>query len=252
MAESDPQTLGNAADPHAVAHRLSRLPDSEMRAAVLGDLVEAMSPEEAAWLLDSLATAGRGGGPPFDLGLHAAVGLTSSDRLGYDSRRAIYEAAERHGLQAARELLFSEQHEDSADAQPRPLTPGSRPLTLGERKSLARSWRRDVLERLVIDPHADVVALLLKNPHLTERDVLRIATARRSPAGVLILLAQSKRWSCRPAVRRALVRNPRLPVAMALRLVGLLNQSELRDIALDGHIAPELSVAVNRRLRRPS
>ena len=237
-------------DPLDVALRLAALPDRAMRAARLGELLEHRDPKDGAWLLDALASVGRAGGPPYSIGLLAAVDLVGSDRLGYDLRRAIYDAADACGLAACKDLLFEvECGSDRGAAAPRALQPGTRPLTLGERKSLARSWRRDVLMRLIADPHVDVVERLLENPHLTEDDVLRIATARRSSAAVLALLLRSPKWSRSPRIRRALVRNPRLPLQIALRLVGLLDSVELRDIAKDAHLAPQLREALDRRLR---
>lgn len=233
-----------------VALRLAALPEREMRVARLAEIVATRSPAEAAWLLDALATAGRAGGPPFDVSLLAAVDLFGEERLPYQTQRAIFAAAEAHGLCSCMDLLMSpEEVADEQAAEPRPLVPGTRPLTLGERKSLARSWDRNVLQRLLVDPHADVVRLLLGNPHVTEDDILRIATARRASATVLELVLRSRRFGTAPRVRRALVRNPKLPLATALRLVGLLNRQELVEIARDPHLEPRLEVAVRRRLR---
>jgi hypothetical protein len=238
--------------PSEVAHRLAGFPERAMREAVLGDLLEPMEASEAVWLLDGLATAGRAGGPPFDVALVAAVDLASGNRLSYDRRRELFETAGEHGLEACQELLFSDELGSEEDAAaPRSLRPGTRPLTLGERKSLARSWKRDILEKLLVDPHADVVALLLQNSRLTEDDVLRIATARRSSSAVLSLVLSSRRWGCRARIRRALVRNPRLPEASALRLIGLLNRAELRELASDPRLPGRVRAAVQRRLRSP-
>lgn len=221
-----------------------------MRAARLAGWIERSDPGDAAWLLDVFATAGRSGGPPYFIGLLAAVDMMGAERISYDARTAIHAAAVARGLLACKELLFvAEATDDARAAAPRPLVPGTRPLTLGERKSLARSWRRDVLQRLLTDPHADVVALLLANPHLTEDDVLRIATARRSSAAVLGLLHRSPRWSLSPRVRVALVRNPRLPLPLALQLVGLLDAVELRSLARDVRLPPALRAALERRVR---
>lgn len=222
-----------------------------MREARLCELVERIDPAQAAWLLDTFATAGRGGGPPFDVSLLAAVDLGAGERLDDDRRRAIFEAATAHGLLSCKELLLSTEtsEEDERAAAPRALVPGTRPLTLGERKSLARSWDRETLERLMTDPHADVVSLLLSNPHVTESDILRIATGRRSSAEVLKLVLVSPRWGRSPRVRRALIRNPGMPVPDALRLVGLLNQVELRELAADPSLPLRLLAAVQRRLR---
>lgn len=241
-------------DAHRLARRLAVLPEPAMRVAALCERLLACEPAEAAWLLDALATAGRAGGPPYDVSLLAAIELAGSERLTYAQRRAIYEAAERLGLEACKELLFSSAPSalDRDAAAPRPLTPGTRPLTLGERKSLARSWKRDVLERLLVDPHVDVIELLLANPRLTEDDVLRIATARRASAGVLELVMNARRWNVRARVRQALLRNPKLPEANALRLVGLCNRTELRVLATDPALPTSIVAAVRRRLVPPS
>lgn len=246
-------TLAGHVDVRQVALRLAALPERDMRVARLAELVAAATAVEAAWLLDALATAGRAGGPPFDVSLLAAVDLFGDDdRLPYPQRRAIYEAAEAHGLAACMDLLSSSRTlGEEEGGQPRPLVPGTRPLTLGERKSLARSWDRNVLERLLVDPHVDVVRLLLANPHVTEDDVLRIATARHASAAVLGLVLRSRRFGTAPRIRRALVRNPRLPQATALRLLGLLNRRELEEIARDPHLPVRLATAVRRRLRPP-
>lgn len=237
-------------DARRVAQRLAVLPERTMRAARLCEIVLEANAEDAAWLLDALATAGRAGGPPFDVSLLAAVDLAGSERLPYDNRREIFEAASARGLLSCKELLLSSDDLPPDDAgAPRPLIPGARPLTLGERKSLARSWQRDVLERLLEDPAPDVVALLVANPHVTEDDILKIATARRSSAAVLELVLASRRWGIRTRVRRALVYNPKLPRPTALRLVGLLNHQELREMARDVRLAPVLREAVRRRLR---
>jgi hypothetical protein len=240
-------------DARAAAHRLVRLPDRRMRSARLAEMLRERDPYDAAWLLDSLATAGRAGGPPFDVALLAAVDLAAGEELDYELRRAIFVAADECGLLACKELLLTDADvEEDVSAAPRPLVPGTRPLTLGERKALARSWRRDVLERLLVDPHADVVKLLLANPHVTEEDILRISTSRRSSSIVLGLVLQAERWGRRPRIRRALVRNPNLPLATALRLVGLLNRTEMRELAADPSLPDPLQQALGRRLRPPA
>ncbi len=238
-------------DAHGVARKLAALPELAMRVASLAEIVSARDPEDAAWLLDALATAGRAGGPPFDVSLLAAVELASTDRLEYEVRRSVYAAAERMGLASCQELLYTAElvpEDEDLAMRPRALVPGTRPLTLGERKSLARSWKREVLERLLLDPSHDVVRLLLENPRLTEADVLRLATSRRATAGALMLILHHRRWNCRPTVRRALLRNPNLPEASAIRLVGLLNRQETRELAADPALPTRVNAALRRRL----
>ncbi len=236
-----------------VATALSALPEQRMRMAKLHEHLVSLEPDEAAWLLDGLATAGRAGGPPFDLALLAAVELANSERLEYEHRRAIFLSAERLQLEACKELFFSAKAgpgvDEDAAARPRALVPGGRPLTLGERKALARGWKRSSLELLLVDPHVDVISLLLDNPRMTEADILRLATARRATAQALQLIIEHRRWRVRPAIRRALLRNPRFAEASALRLVGLLNRSELRELRNDTLLPERVLHAIRRRLK---
>ena len=151
-------------DPRRVADRLAVLPETSMRAAVLADILATLAPDDGAWLLDVLATSGRSGGPPFDLALLAALEMVELERLPYHLIRSIFETADRLNLEGCKELLYTSSLDTTTPEEtgrPRPLVPGTKPLTLGERKSLARGWKRDVLEKLLVDPSHDVIALLL-------------------------------------------------------------------------------------------
>src|SRR5262245_40690701 len=88
------------------------------------------------------------------------------------------------------------------------------------------------------DPHPDVVAILLDNPHITESDVVCIASARPAVSASLAKFAVHARWSVRHAVKRALVLNPSTPLADAIRIATTLRSQELRELAAD-HSLPE-------------
>jgi hypothetical protein len=126
-----------------------------------------------------------------------------------------------------------------------------RPLTLGERKSLARRSDRDTMQRLLADPHPDVIRRCLRNPRVTEDDVLRLAAKRPGHGDVLAEIARS-RWAHRPRVRVALVMNPATPLAIATRIAGLLLRPELGVVATSPAVAPEVrAVCVEHLERRP-
>ncbi|MBX3227018.1 MAG: hypothetical protein KIT84_41225 [Labilithrix sp.] len=125
-----------------------------------------------------------------------------------------------------------------------------RPLTLGERKSLARKPDREMTERLLRDPHPDVIRMLLVNPKVTEDDVLSLAARRPCRPDVLMQIARSPRWSHRPRIRIALVLNPDTPLDVAAPLVGLLVRQELRLVATSTTVAPALRALCLEHLER--
>jgi hypothetical protein len=118
-------------------------------------------------------------------------------------------------------------------APERPLKPTGRPLTLGERKALARTHDREQILLLIRDPHPAVVTILLDNPHVTEADIVRIASGRPAVPAALSILAAHPRWSVRHPVKRALVLNPSTPLADAIRIATTLRAQELRELAAD-------------------
>jgi hypothetical protein len=106
-----------------------------------------------------------------------------------------------------------------------------RPLTLGERKSLARRPDRDMLARLLLDPHPEVISRLLGNPKLTEDDVVRLASKRPCRPDVLAEISRHEKWMHRARVRLSIVLNPGTPPEISGPLVSLLMRQELKLVA---------------------
>lgn len=118
-----------------------------------------------------------------------------------------------------------------------------RVLTLGERKSLARRPDRKLIDRVIRDPHPDVIELLLMNPRLTEPDVVRLCARRPNAPEILLRVFRSPRWAIHPKVRTALALNPSTPPAIAEAVVPLLAPEDLHILAQDERAA----LAVRRR-----
>ena len=105
-----------------------------------------------------------------------------------------------------------------------------REVTLGERRAMARSRDRHVLERLLADPDPIVIDHVLINPKVIERDVLAIASRRPTSSDVLIAVFTSDRWIRLRSVQLALIQNPYCPVDIAIALVGLVDEDGLRQV----------------------
>jgi hypothetical protein len=127
-----------------------------------------------------------------------------------------------------------------------------RPLTLGERKSLARRPDRDTMERLLSDPHPDVIHRLLRNPRVTEDDIVRLASKRPGRGDVLAEIARSTKWSHRPRVRMSIVMNPATPAEVVAPIGGLLLRPEL-ELVVDSPNVPAhvRAVCLEHLERRP-
>lgn len=127
----------------------------------------------------------------------------------------------------------------------------ARPVTLGERKSLARRRDRHLLARVLADPHPEVIRLLLGNPLIVEADIVRLAARRPLAPNVAREIAGSARWMVRYPVRLSLVKNPGTPRDVTLWLVPLLRGPDLEELSTDAAALPSVRAAASRARSRP-
>lgn len=208
--------------------------------------------EPDAWVEAFAALIGRAhrsDGADAALAVQCLAHAAADPALPYATRQRLYEAAASRGLSAVARLFLaaSPPRADELERQlprqlapERPLRPTGRPLTLGERKALARTHDRERILLMLRDPHPAVVAILLENPHVTEPDVMKIASARPAVPDTLARLAAHPRWSVRHAVKRALVLNPSTPLADAIRIATTLPPAELAALAADAALPEPL------------
>ena len=248
--------------PDHIIARLKALREPRMRVIAL---VEALQEGEPASWVHALATIVTRAHLNDDADATAALEVlthaAADPGLGYEARQRLYEAAMDQQLAAIARLFLVASPATMGPYQlarslapERALKPAGRPLTLGERKWLARTHDREQLVLLFRDPHPAVVAILLDNPYVTEVDVVRIASARPAVPASLALLAAHPRWSVRHAIKRALALNPSTPLADAIRIVTTLRSQELRELAADPslreplrHHAAEVNSATLKR-----
>ena len=207
-------------------------------------LIEALSTGDAGAWIDAIASIIARSHTSDDadtiLAVQSITQAAAEPALPYDARKHLYEAAiARNHPSVARLFLVASPATGVPGelakqlAPERALKPAGRPLTLGERKALARTNKREQILLLLRDPHPAVVAILLDNPHVTEADILKIASRRPNVPECLTRIAAHPRWSVRHAVKRALVMNPSTPLADAIRIATTLRAAELAELAED-------------------
>jgi hypothetical protein len=232
-----------------LARNLAALPEPAMRRAALGEWAIEQSEDELVEVLAIILRLGRTGEAPYHLALAALIGILDGGAggLDYNLQRNLYGRAKTRGHVDLAQLFLSAVTPERME-QPRlaALERDGRPLTLGERKQLARAANRELLARLLRDPDPTVIRLLLGNPRVTEADVLAIAARRPTTAEMQREIYASPRWIARYHVKRALVLNPFSPCDISTRLLALLSEHDIREVAVDG----ELPVPVRETAQR--
>jgi hypothetical protein len=117
------------------------------------------------------------------------------------------------------------------------LTEGQiRMLPMPARLKLARGAPRSLRTILMRDTSPQVaLAALFGNP-LSDQEVEQTAGSRAVVEEVLAGISKKREWIGRYPVVKALVWNPRTPLAIALKLVARLAVRDLRDLARDRNV----------------
>ncbi|HEY1957383.1 MAG TPA: hypothetical protein VGH28_17310 [Polyangiaceae bacterium] len=235
-----------------LARQIASLPDPLLRRDFVLDRTGALAIDRLARELDALALAAEQGDEIAKEALVAVVDAMNDPR-GEDAFQRLREEAEGEGLVTLARLLRRPAHASLAPG-PRSQRPPDygygRPLTLGERKSLAKKTDRNLLERLLGDPHPDVIRGVLRNPRMTEDDVVRFVARTPGRPELLTEVARSPKWAHRPRVRLALVLNPLTPSELAIPLCGLLLRHELRLVVESTNVPAAVRAASVEHLRR--
>jgi hypothetical protein len=219
------------------AHRLRRvllsLPDVTLRVGWLRSHLGELRDAEAADLLCSLCEDGERADPDSREALLVVAMVLAADGDSPFVERLRQHADERRLLSLARLLRRSGEGPFSGRSLSEPPVPDygtGRELTVGERRSLARSNNRRVLEKLLRDPHPLVLRQLLGNPRLTEDDVVRLAARRPLHSATVETLAESPRWLRRPRIRLTLLLNPGTPEPVSMPLLAVCTRCELLEV----------------------
>jgi hypothetical protein len=232
---------------------LLSLPDLALRTGWLRDFLTSHSAHDGATVLNALCEDNERAEPQAREAilvvalLFAAMG--ECDLV--DQLRA--QADARHLLSLSRLVRRAPQspvHDRPASVLPVPDYGTGRELTVGERKSLARTPNRRAFDKLLSDPHPLVIRQLLENPRLTEDDLVRMTARRPARLEVLEAIAKHGRWLSHPRVRLAVLFNPGSPPAITMPLLAVCTRSELSEVLHHSESSPVLRSAALELLER--
>ncbi len=247
---------------------------AQLRAAYLRTELQSLSPADAADALELVCVQSDASDERAEAVVHALVELLADPALAEARESLRAEARARHLLTLERLLRrpfairgslgapsasVSRGDERAArmlleDEDPPPASlpdyGKGRPLTLGERKWIARRPPPDLIPRILADPHPDVIRTVLASARVTEEHVVRLVTKRPNRPEVLQEVARHPRWCHRPRVRLSLVLNPATPTELAIALVSLLRRSELALVFEQSALHPALRAAAHERFER--
>lgn len=104
-------------------------------------------------------------------------------------------------------------------------------MTISEKVKLATLGNKEARTILLRDTNKLVCTAAIRSPRITEGEVLAMANNRAANEEVLRIIYTNRDWCKAYTLRLALIKNPRVPAAISMKMLGSLHESDLKDLA---------------------
>jgi len=121
-------------------------------------------------------------------------------------------------------------------------------MSMGQKIKLALSGNKSSRGLLIRDSNKMISIAVLKNPRITEDEVLKVANTKGTPEDLLRLIARNKEWIKSYTIKMGVISNPKTPLAISIKLMDSLYENDLQKIAKSKNIPSALASNARRKL----
>ncbi len=119
-------------------------------------------------------------------------------------------------------------------------------LSVAQKVALAIKGNKEARAILVRDTNRVVASSAIRNPRVTEQEVVSAAQSRSVCDEVIRIIAASKEMARGYAVKLALVNNPKTPLPVAMRMLTLLRANDVKNIAKSRNVSSAVANQAKR------
>ncbi len=119
-------------------------------------------------------------------------------------------------------------------------------MSVAEKVKMALLGNKEAREILLKDTNKLVSSSVLRNPRITEEEILRAVNSKTTPDEILRQVAGNREWVKKYPVKLGIVNNPKTPLAISMHFLGQLNEKDIRQIAKSKNVASVLSTAAKK------
>jgi hypothetical protein len=113
-----------------------------------------------------------------------------------------------------------------------------------------KKGNKEVRTILLRDPNKLVQLAVIQSPRISEGEIAKVANTRTAPGEVLQHIYNNRQLTKNYTIKVNLVNNPKVPVAVAMRFLILLRQSELKGVSKNRNISPALQTQARKLLEK--
>lgn len=125
-------------------------------------------------------------------------------------------------------------------------------MSVGDKVKLAMTGDKEWRSLLLKESNKQVSGAVLKNPRITEKEVLILCQNRSSNEELIRIILLNREWLKNYSIRLALAMHPRTPLNQAMRFLSTLSEKDLRKLSKSRNISSALTNACRRILMAKS
>lgn len=123
-------------------------------------------------------------------------------------------------------------------------------LKVAEKIKIGLTGDKEWRSLLIKDANKLVQGAVLKNPRITDGEVIMVAKNKQSSDEMIRLILLNKDWMKLYEIKKALVWHPKTPVPRALRLIGFLTLKDLKELARSRSVQTVISTTARKEMER--
>lgn len=124
----------------------------------------------------------------------------------------------------------------------------SQAMGIADKIKMALTGDKEWRSLLVKDANKLVSGSVIKNPRITEAEILSVVKSGVQNDDIMRLICANKEWTKNIKIRKALVENPRTPIPNALRYLSSLSEKDIAAYAKSKNISSVVSTQARRLL----
>jgi hypothetical protein len=123
-------------------------------------------------------------------------------------------------------------------------------MSIAEKIKLATKGNKEARGYLLRDSNKLVAVAAVRSPKITDPEILAIANSRQAHDEVLRTVFSKREWVKMYPVKLALVKNPKVPLPIAMKLMSTLRESEVKEIARDKNVPSGIQLQARKAMEK--
>jgi hypothetical protein len=109
-------------------------------------------------------------------------------------------------------------------------------MNISEKIKLATKGNKEARSILIRDSNKLVSVAVIRSPRITDGEVMMQANNKTAQDEVLRIICGDREWTKMYPIKLALVKNPKVPQALAMRFLNTLHESDVKNLAKDRNV----------------